>query len=153
MDYPDSHELETSVADIRSSKLSTLSVLAQRINTHLEKGRYSKADKKDNVFTLFLDLQTINSDYQFKPSSLANDVYGSKFETALKEKDTVTLSELIAVGNTLFEGVEQHKPLLQKGNEMSTAIEALSAYQLSLDSGNTLPVSSTHRTLPTNRER
>lgn len=137
--YPDSHELETIVADIRSSKLSTLSVLAQRINTHLEKGRYSKADKKDNVFTLYLDLQTINSDYQFKPSSLANDVYGSKFETALKEKDTVTLSELIAVGNTLFEGVEQHKPLLQKGNEMSTAIEALSAYQLSLDSGNTLP--------------
>ncbi|PKF76733.1 serine/threonine protein kinase [Vibrio sp. vnigr-6D03] len=137
--YPDSHELETIVADIRSSKLSTLSVLAQRINTHLEKGRYSKADKKDNVFTLYLDLQTINSDYQFKPSSLANDVYGSKFETALKDKDTVTLSELIAVGNTLFESVEQHKPLLQKGNEMSAAIEALSAYQLSLDSGNTLP--------------
>ncbi|BDU37446.1 serine/threonine-protein kinase [Vibrio nigripulchritudo] len=133
--YPDSHELETIAADIRSSKLSTLSVLAQRINTHLEKGRYSKSDSKDNVFTLYLDLQTINSDYQFKPSSLANEVFGSKFDTALKEKDTVTLAELITVGNTLFDSVEEHKTLLVQGNKMSSAISALSTYQLAVNSG------------------
>lgn len=133
--YPDSHSLELIAADIASSKFSTLSSIAQRINTHLEKGRYAKNDENDNIFKLYKDLYTIQPDYDFKPSSLSSELFGKNLELALKQQDTIALAELITVGNTLFSDIEQHKALLTQSNKLENAIRSLSRYHVSLQDG------------------
>ncbi|MDN3681071.1 serine/threonine-protein kinase [Vibrio tapetis subsp. quintayensis] len=133
--YPDSHSLELIAADIQSSKFSTLSSIAQRINTHLEKGRYAQNNDTDNVFRLYKDLHIIQSDYDFTPSSLSSDLFGTNLEQALQKQDTVALAELITVGNVLFSDIEKHKALLDKSNSLEEAIRSLSHYHISIKKG------------------
>ncbi len=137
--YPDSHSLELIAADIESSKFSTLASIAQRINTHLEKGRYTQEDENDNIFALYKDLKTIQPGYDFKPSSLSSELFGKNLTQALNKHDTIALAALITAGNTLFSDIEQHKANLTRSSQLEQAIRALSHYHVSLEKGTPVP--------------
>jgi len=134
--YPDSKTLQTISEDISASWQSTVEMLAQRINTALEKGQYQPSDNSD-ISQLFADLKQVKNDYQFEPTAKAHETFSSAFGQATKTLDLLALKQLINVGELLFANSPTQQELLASGRKLRGSIQIMADYQAQLNEGYT----------------
>ncbi|HAS8399396.1 TPA: serine/threonine protein kinase [Vibrio vulnificus] len=127
--YPDSHKLELLNLDMRSSKRSTLLSIERHINSVLEKGQYDAQQDGKSIVDLHNDLHSIQQNYPLTPSSLATEVFYQNIDQAIEVKDSVRLTELLAVGGTFFSTNEISRKKLQNARVFNEAVIAIDSWQ------------------------
>ncbi|HAS6347217.1 TPA: protein kinase [Vibrio vulnificus] len=127
--YPDSHKLELLNLDMRSSKRSTLLSIERHINSVLEKGQYDAKQDGKSIVDLHNDLHSIQQNYPLTPSSLATEVFYQNIDQAIEVKDSVRLTELLAVGGTFFSTNEISRKKLQNARVFNEAVIAIDSWQ------------------------
>lgn len=135
--YPDSQTLNAIAEDISNSWQSTIEMLVQRINSLLEKGQYQQQDNGDDIFLLLADLKQVKTNYHFKPTPKAEEMFSAAFDKATKALDLSDLKQLISVGELYFSNSSTQKELLAFGRKLKGSVQEMVDYQSLLAEGHT----------------
>ncbi|HFQ5296030.1 TPA: serine/threonine-protein kinase [Vibrio vulnificus] len=133
--YPDSHKLELLNLDMRSSKRSTLLSIERHINSVLEKGQYDAQQDGKSIVDLNNDLNSIQKNYPLTPSSLALEVFEQNLIDAIEQRNSIALTELLAIGATFFSTHEASQQRLLHAKEVNSAVIAMEKWKQAEENG------------------
>lgn len=133
--FPDSHQLAGIRNRINRSKLSSIEVLENQLQSLLLAKRYNKNEQQQNAFIILSDLQHIEPGYQPRLSSDVVNLFLQEYQTALESMDAIKLQELIQVGEAVFSAEPAVASILTHTEEMKLAIVKLADYKTSLNTG------------------
>ncbi|WP_432464162.1 serine/threonine-protein kinase [Agarivorans sp. QJM3NY_33] len=127
--YPDSYALALTAEDINQGWMSTVEALSQRLNTHLEQGRYQHSEDGDDIYTIYRDLMQVRTDFQFQPNQKSEQVFTQLFDNARDKLDVIKLASMIEAGEAFFGNSEQQQQRLAQANALKSAIQQMADYQ------------------------
>ncbi|WP_406610070.1 serine/threonine-protein kinase [Agarivorans sp. JK6] len=127
--YPDSYSLALIAEDVNQGWMGTVEALVQRLDLHLEQGRYQHSEDGDDVYTIYQDLLQVRTDYQFAPNEKSEQVFTQLFDKAADQLDVVALAQMIETGETFFANSEQQQERIARALELKTAIAAMASYK------------------------
>ncbi|GGB20201.1 serine/threonine-protein kinase [Agarivorans gilvus] len=131
--YPDSYALALIAENISQGWMGTIEALNQRLNTHLEQGRYQHSEQGDDIYTIYSDLKQVKTDYQFSPNEKSIETFAKSFDKAAAELNVVPLAQVLEAGETFFANIDSQQQRISNGLELKHAITAMAEYQEAID--------------------
>ncbi|WDE13872.1 serine/threonine-protein kinase [Thalassomonas haliotis] len=125
--FPDSMRLIQMLDGQRTSRLSIVDALAERLNLLLVQGRYQESGD-NHIPRLVEDLNFLDTGFEFQPEEQAFTLYQENFDRALLHHDVNEITVLIGVGELVFIHVPEAEPLLALGKSMKASVAKLAAY-------------------------
>src|SRR5690606_542855 len=122
--------------NMQRSKQTAIEVLRARLNQLLVNQQYQAQSDAPDPFTVHAELQRIDGRYKIIPDTAESDAYISAFNDAVATNNAQALQQLIKVGQLLFAGSELTAPLVEQGQQLAAAVDAMTQYQQSVAAGN-----------------
>ncbi|KUM53749.1 serine/threonine-protein kinase [Rheinheimera sp. EpRS3] len=133
--YPDSHYLAGLSSNMQRSKQTAIDVLRSQLSQLLLNQQYQQQSDAQDPYKIIAELKRIDSRYQAEPDNAEAAVYVSAFEQAVATNDAVALQRLISVGELLFSRHSDTAQLVEQGQQLAVAVDAMAAYRLAQSSG------------------
>lgn len=133
--YPDSHYLAGLSSNMQRSKQTAIDVLRPQLSQLLLNQQYQQQSDAQDPYKIIAELKRIDSRYQAEPDNAEAAVYVSAFEQAVATNDAVALQRLISVGELLFSRHSDTAKLVEQGQQLAVAVDAMAAYRLAQSSG------------------
>lgn len=133
--YPDSHYLAGLSSNMQRSKQTAIEVLRSQLSQLLLNQQYQQQSTELDPFKIIAELKRIDSRYQAEPDNAEAAVYVGAFEQAVATNDAVALQQLISVGELLFSGHSDTAKLVQQGQQLAVAVDAMAAYRQAQSNG------------------
>ncbi|WP_240223817.1 serine/threonine-protein kinase [Rheinheimera hassiensis] len=133
--YPDSHYLAGLSSNMQRSKQTAIDVLRSQLSQLLLNQQYQQQSDAQDPYKIIAELKRIDSRYQAEPDNAEAAVYVSAFEQAVATNDAVALQRLISVGELLFSRHSDTAKLVEQGQQLAAAVDAMAAYRLAQSSG------------------
>lgn len=135
--YPDSHYLAGLSNNMQRSKQTAIDVLRSQLNQLLLNQQYQQQSDAQDPYKIVAELKRIDSRYQATPDSAEAGVYVAAFEQAVATNDAIALQHLISVGELLFSNHSDTAGLIEQGQQLAVAVDAMATYRLAQNSGET----------------
>jgi len=132
--FPDSMRLMQLLDGQRTSRLSIVDALAERLNLLLVQGRYQESGD-NHIPRLVKDLAFLDAGFRFQPEHQAFILYQENFDRALELHDVNEITTLIGVGELVFTHVPEAGVLLEYGKNMKTSVAELAVYNEKIANG------------------
>jgi serine/threonine protein kinase len=132
--YPDSHYLAGLSSNMQRSKQTAIDVLRSQLSQLLLNQQYQQQSDAQDPYKIIAELKRIDSRYQAEPDNAEAAVYVSAFEQAVATNDAVALQRLISVGELLFSRHSDTAKLVEQGQQLAVAVDAMAAYRLAQSS-------------------
>jgi serine/threonine protein kinase len=133
--YPDSHYLAGLSSNMQRSKQTAIDVLRSQLSQLLLNQQYQQQSDAQDPYKIIAELKRIDNRYQAEPDNAEAAVYVSAFEQAVATNDAVALQRLISVGELLFSRHSDTAQLVEQGQQLAVAVDAMAAYRLAQSSG------------------
>lgn len=135
--YPDSHYLAGLSSNMQRSKQTAIDVLRSQLNQLLLNQQYQQQSDALDPYKIVAELKRIDSRYQAEPENAEAAIYVSAFEQAVATNDAVALQQLISVGELLFSRHSDTAKLVEQGQQLAVAVDAMAAYRQAQNNGET----------------
>lgn len=133
--YPDSHHLAELSSNMQRSKQTAIEVLRAQLNQLLVNQQYQVQSDAADPFSIYKELQRIDNKYKIIPDTAESDAYVSAFNSAVATNDAKALQQLIKVGQLLFSSHELTAPLVEQGQQLAAAVDAMTLYEQTTAAG------------------
>jgi len=127
--YPDSHYLTDLSSSMARSKQTALEVLRGQLNQLLLTQQYEPQAEGNDPYKLAAELTRIERRYMLQPSAEEAAVYRDSFNQAVASNDALALKHLIKVGELMFANYSDTQVLVNQGQQLASAVEAMAAYR------------------------
>ena len=133
--YPDSYFLLTLNNNMARGKQTAIDVLRERLASFLLQQNYSHQTNGNDIYKIVANFEHIDPQYSIQLQDNEIQAFIKAFDQAKQELDPIVLEQLINAGNLLFSGTEQTKTLISQGNQLKTAVKAMSIYHQAIAKG------------------